>query len=218
MKKSSKIVCVSDTHGQAHKLDLPDGDILLHAGDFSGRGLITEFYQFFEWLTTQEKRYDHVVWICGNHDGFFVEEHGQEWLPKTFGTVPGVYLQESSYNAGGLNVYGVPHTPWFHDWAFNVNKEQAKEIWSKLPETTDVLLTHGPPRSYGDRTLDGELVGCPYLLGAIDRVKPKLAVYGHIHEGYGTYKHGKTRLINASTCTRAYRPTNKPIVVTIKHG
>lgn len=30
-----KIVCISDTHGRHWPLDIPDGDILIHAGDFT---------------------------------------------------------------------------------------------------------------------------------------------------------------------------------------
>jgi len=55
-------------------------------------------------------------------------------------------------------------------------------------------------------------VGCTELLDRIDQLKLKAHIFGHIHEGYGEYLRGETRLINASTCTVRYAPTNPPIV------
>lgn len=88
--------------------------------------------------------------------------------------------------------------------------------WMQIPEDTDVLITHGPPQGIGDEvTLGSECqnVGCVDLLHRIDQLSLNAHIFGHIHEGYGDYQRGKTRLINASTCTARYEPTNPPIVL-----
>jgi len=53
------------------------------------------------------------------------------------------------------------------------------------------------------------------LLHRIEQLSLKAHIFGHIHEGYGEYVHGNTRLVNASTCTARYVPTNPPIILDI---
>ena len=53
-----------------------------------------------------------------------------------------------------------------------------------IPDDTDILITHGPPLGYGDKCCSGQRAGCAELLSTVQlRVKPKLHVFGHIHEG-----------------------------------
>ena len=47
------------------------------------------------------------------------------------------------------------------------------------------MLTHGPPLNILDTTMDRLNVGCKHLLRAVERVKPRLHCFGHIHESYG---------------------------------
>ncbi len=90
--------------------------------------------------------------------------------------------------------------------------------WMKIPEDTDVLITHGPPKGIGDEALAGlwcQNVGCVDLLHRIKQLRLKAHIFGHIHEGYGEYTLGRTRLVNASTCTLWYVPENPSIVLDI---
>ena len=65
-----------------------------------------------------------------------------------------------------------------------------------IPKDTDILLTHGPPCSIGDKTIHGNHEGCVDLLNAVRRVKPKYHLFGHIHEAYGIDKIGDTIIVN----------------------
>jgi len=56
-------------------------------------------------------------------------------------------------------------------------------VWSKIPSGTDILITHGPPKGHGDANMSGLACGCEELLATIQRIKPALHVFGHIHEG-----------------------------------
>merc|ERR1712110_1333580 len=76
----------------------------------------------------------------------------------------------------------------------------------------DILITHGPPCGFGDRTSSGLRAGCDELLAAIEQRLVSVHLSGHIHEGYGCSADDVTLFINASTCTHSYRPTNPPIV------
>ena len=114
----------------------------------------------------------------------------------------------------GLEVWGSPWQPWFHDWAFNLERGAAlAEKWAMIPDSTDLLITHGPPHGILDACFDGRRVGCEELTRAVERVRPKLHVFGHIHEAYGVVDDGTTLFVNASNCNLRYRPANAPIVV-----
>lgn len=74
-----RIVCISDTHGQHIKLSVPDGDVLVHAGDFMAFGYAPkEIADFNHWLSTQPHRYKVV--IAGNHDVMIDGHAGQKHL------------------------------------------------------------------------------------------------------------------------------------------
>ena len=85
-----------------------------------------------------------------------------------------------------------------------------------IPPETDVLITHGPPYGILDEVLrDPRPVGCRNLLHRIEEIKPRVHVFGHIHEGYGQVRQNDTLFINASVLDVRYQPVNAPVVVEI---
>ena len=66
IKKCVRIVFISDTHSQHRGLwELPGGDVLIHAGDFTRYGLVSEVLQFNEWLATLPHRVSfHLQKVC----------------------------------------------------------------------------------------------------------------------------------------------------------
>lgn len=202
-----RLVCLSDTHSLHDRVRVPDGDVLIHAGDFCGRGDEENVRRFASWLWAQP--HEHKLVIAGNHDE--VLERDLALGASVFGDA---YLFESGVEIAGVRFWGAPWQPEFCNWAFNLSRGPAlAQRWAKIPDGTDVLITHGPPRRVLDKCLDGFFAGCDDLRDAIERVKPKVHVFGHIHEGYGTKRVGSTTFVNASLCTAAYQPTNAPIVV-----
>jgi Icc-related predicted phosphoesterase len=203
-----RIVCISDTHMFHDKLVIPDGDVLVHAGDLCGHGTVAEVQRFDTFLATLPHR--HKVVIAGNHDWCFQREPEAARAALAHAT----YLQDSGVVIDGLRFWGAPWQPEFLSWAFNLPLgPKLQEKWDLIPADTDVLVTHGPPFGVGDRCFDGREVGCPDLLAVIDRIGPKLHVAGHIHEGYGERRRGPTLCVNASSCDLRYRPVQPPIVV-----
>jgi predicted phosphohydrolase len=190
------------------RLTVPDGDVLLHSGDFCGAGSVKEarsFGAFFRSLP-----HAHKVVIAGNHDGCL--EADPTLAEEIFAGCH--YLFDSGAEVAGLSMWGAPWQPWFLDWAFNLPRgEPLREKWSRIPSGLDVLLTHGPPFGVLDTTARGDRVGCEELLVAVDRARPRIHVFGHIHEGYGVERRSATLHVNASTCTVAYQPTNAAIVI-----
>jgi Icc-related predicted phosphoesterase len=205
-----RLVVISDTHFMHDRIAIPDADMLVHCGDSLGHGTLEELAELDRFLGTLPHEYK--ILVAGNHDWCF--ERDPEAARRLVRNA--IYLEDAAVELGGTKFYGSPWQPWFLDWAFNLERgEPLREVWSKIPEDTEVLITHGPPYGVCDRTLRGELVGCEQLLERVQRVKPKLHLFGHIHEGYGTVQTDETLFVNASTCDVRYRPINQPIVLTI---
>jgi len=118
------------------------------------------------------------------------------------------YLQDQELNVLGFRIYGSPWQPEFYSWAFNLNRgDEIRAKWKAIPEGIDILITHGPPLGHGDECVIGDRAGCYDLLQEIEmRIKPKVHVFGHIHEGYGVTTNDVTMFINASTCNVRYNP------------
>ena len=218
MKK--RITFISDTHTKHDKVSgfLTGGDILVHAGDLTGRGYITEIENFMKWYDNINN-YDTKVFIAGNHDfGFQDDNEKLRGLLTGYKTID--YLEDELMMVGGdyedmIKIWGTPWQPEFHNWAFNLPRgEKLKEKWDMIPTNTDILITHGPPFGKLDYVpYDSVNVGCEELMKRVEEIKPKIHVFGHIHEGYGYVFDGNTHFINAAVLNGRYEFRNKPITV-----
>lgn len=207
-------MAISDTHNvPLRNLNLPEADLLVHAGDFSLRGKEREIESFNEELGVVKGKYKYgVVIIAGNHD--FMFQDNPSYARRLITNAR--YLQDSEVVIDGKRIYGSPWQPWFHDWAFNLPKdgEELREKWAAIPEGIDLLITHGPPYLIGDLVqrvmYPGEdpHVGCKHLARRVVEVAPKVHVFGHIHEARGSWQSQKTLYLNATTCDLQYRPIN----------
>ena len=194
--------------------EMPKADVIIHAGDFSNIGHQIDAIKFFNWFNALD--YKHRIVIAGNHD-IFMEKGNDSEIRMT--VPPDVtYLKESGVTIDGIKFWGSPYQPEFMNWAFNVPRgEEIKKHWDKIPEGTDVLITHGPPKDVLDFCPNWEVrgafvnVGCEELRKAVDRIKPKVHVFGHVHYPGGDHKEvDGTLFINAAICNEAYAPINKP--------
>lgn len=188
-----RLVALADTHGFHRRLDVPDGDVLVHAGDLTRSGTLAQLEAVADWMRDLPHR--HKVLIAGNHD-FAFQRQPQAARALFHGLT---YLCDSEVELEGVRFWGAPWQPRFFDWAFNLRRGPELDAkWSLIPEGIDVLVTHGPPAGYGDRCHDGMRVGCEDLLRHLKRVQPSINVFGHIHEDRGEWKLGRTRVINAT--------------------
>jgi Icc-related predicted phosphoesterase len=205
-----RLVLLADTHGFHRDINIPEGDVVIFAGDICSYGDLSELDDFNAFLCQLPHKYKIVV--AGNHD-FCLERYPQQSKSRLTNAI---YLQDQAITLLGIKFYGSPWQPEFMNWAFNLPPGDAlKQKWDLIPEDTEVLITHSPPYGFGDLTPGAEHAGDSELLDAIKRVKPIINVFGHIHEGYGSYKFGRTKLINASICDGLYQPLNSPVLVTI---
>ena len=216
-----KITFISDTHTKHHQItsQLPGGDLIICAGDFSSRGLEHEVDGFFDWFNGLEN-YTNKIVIAGNHELMFEDDPMLakdiiSYYPKV------TYLQDDLEVIGddyssSVKVWGSPWQPEFYDWAFNLPRggEELKEKWDMIPPNMDILITHGPPWGHLDTVVGQSTnLGCELLAEKIKVLKPKIHVFGHIHSGYGYKFHEGTHYFNAAVLGEDYIFTQKPMTV-----
>lgn len=209
-----KLVLISDTHCKLNQIEIPDGDILIHSGDATFQGTVSEVAVFGVHMQRMKEKFPKgIIFIPGNHDWGF--QLNSTLFRDIMGDVK--VLIDESIVIDGIKIYGSPVTPWFNNWAFNVYRGDAiKKYWDAIPDDTNILVTHGPPFGILDEVADGEHVGCEELMKRIRELKQmKLHCFGHIHGSYGQYELDGVKYINASSCTERYQPFNPPIVLEI---
>ncbi len=166
-----ELLHISDTHGLHKKLiDLPKADVIVHTGDFTEDGYEEEAKDFIEWFSNLP--YAHKIFISGNHD-FGINESTFDHLPDNMH-----YLCNSGIIIDGIKFYGMPMV-YDDDIDF-------LEFMNRIPDDTDVLLTHQAPLGILDQQ-DGINYGDYTLYKRVIAIEPKYHLFGHIHHTKDTY-------------------------------
>ncbi|CAD8141568.1 unnamed protein product [Paramecium pentaurelia] len=221
-EKELKFVCLSDTHTK-HPNILEKGDVLIHCGDFTNGGDYRDVKCFNQWLDKQTG-FKYKIIIAGNHDLCFdplrFPQHYQDqkaqrqmnYLKNNF-----IYLENSEVDIEGYKIWGSPHSLEYWNGSFQITPYQAKNIWDRINDNTDIVLTHGPPFGHGDMAQSevNRNVGDEYLFQRIKQIKPKYHIFGHIHEGYGQSQEDGITFINCAYLKKNYSVGNKPITFTL---
>lgn len=207
--KKLKIIAFSDTHSRRPWFRIPEGDVLIFAGDMTLHGRLDEVVKFNEFLGRLP--HPHKLVIAGNHDTCFQTYPAESRARLT----NAIYLEDQSVTIQGVEFYGTPWQPVFRDMAFNLPREALRAKWDQIPASTDVLITHTPPHGRHDRTFFGSRVGCRELREAVERLQPALHLFGHIHEAHGQSTNGQTVFANVSICNLIYMPVRRPFVYTL---
>lgn len=211
-----KIVCISDTHDQnlSTKFLIPDGDILIHAGDLCAVG---DEPDRFEKMGKHLARLPHLFkfYVPGNHDRMaysnleavieILKSHGVHTL---FGDQKDVY---------GLKIWG---TGWLQPTHFAKRSEYAGdfvEYMERCPENIDILVTHQPPYGILDLSrVTREHIGSTVLYWQImRRIRPKVHIFGHNHSGHGVQEIDGIKFVNAALCNDENKPYAQPIVIEV---
>lgn len=202
--KRTRFVCISDTHNTIPSL--PKGDVLIHAGDLTNQGTYSELRKAVKWIAAAD--FEAKIVIAGNHDitldDAFYAEHGlyfhnqspedprlcQELLDHPSITYlkhesAQIKLKDPNGPHTQFSVFGSPYSPAKGLWAFGYAPEEAPMIWSQIPLDTDVLITHTPPKYHVDEAQNRRASGCEVLRNELWRIRPRLAICGHVHEARG---------------------------------
>lgn len=214
-----EITCIADLHGFLP--ELPGGDLLIVAGDLTARHTEREFYDFSDWIRSQE--YEDKIVIGGNHDTWINLEADAWDIDNWCDTGEFEYLCDSGTELeNGLKIWGTPWTLTFPGinprcTAFTGTEEELATKFAMIPNDIDILISHGPPFAVFD-TVRETPNSIPISTGSISlskelmRIIPKLHIFGHIHEHGGKSGWmGNIQCVNCSHVNEHYKPVNKPV-------
>ncbi|OFV93784.1 MAG: hypothetical protein A3G76_03750 [Acidobacteria bacterium RIFCSPLOWO2_12_FULL_65_11] len=225
-----RIVALSDQHG--HLPDIPPCDLLIIAGDvcpdrfgpFWAMHAPEQQRSWFDrhvrpWLAEVPATHKLLTW--GNHDwcGQACSFHGDR--PAKTSTGLQILVDEETTVAVRDESISVWATPWsnqFMKWAFMKAPKALEAVYAGIPAGVDILVSHQPPYGIGDRAFDlgtgrVEHLGSRELLAAIARVRPRLVVCGHIHDGHGHVNYEGIPVYNVSLVDERYRVVHQPTVI-----
>jgi Icc-related predicted phosphoesterase len=198
-----KIWHLSDTHTLHDNLEVPkDVGLIIHSGDCSNSKspYINEqqVLDFIEWYSKINKEYK--IYVAGNHD---CSLEARLVTKQHFTDAGIIYLENEYIDILGLRIWGSPYTPSFFNWAFMKARHKLYDIWATIPEDTDIVVTHGPPKGILDLSYDKngklEYCGCESLRKRIYNINPKLHLFGHIHDNEDNFNAGTRTLPGRQT-------------------
>ena len=202
-----RIVLLADTHRQHRKLTIPECDLLIHAGDFcsfekNDEAVLADAEEWFAELPAQK-----CLAVGGNHDFLL---HRKEF---TFNQV--TILQDQLLEWEGLSIYGSPWIPDLSRFAYHLQADELLAKWQAIPSNIDILITHTPPWGILDLRCERIMpLGCRHLADELKRIKPRLHVFGHVHESHGELHQDGTHFVNAAVAGGPdLQIRNKPTVV-----
>jgi len=228
-----RMVIISDTHASHSSLNIPDGDLLIHAGDFTHEGTTREVKEFVEW-TLAQPRFDKIIIIAGNHEFGLDAITPQIYIDKFLRQEPlGVrelqlgilksleyieYLEDRMITYKGIQIYGSPWQPSKSNKAFQRDQDFLQNKWLDIPNSAHVLITHTPPFGLMDRARKTEeSCGCTSLNKRVYELSQhglKIHIFGHIHEGYGHKFDHSSGFLSINACSfQKGRSALNPVVV-----
>ena len=236
---------ISDLHGFYPQLE--GGDLLIVAGDLTAKDEIKQYFQFFKWIGNQNYNKKIVIAgnhdnLAQKEDILSIAKADFEYLQDS-GTEFTIEEDDLELEMCGIHptkertfkIWGSPWTKTFEGMnprckAFTVDTEdELMDKWDMIPDKVDILITHSPPYGILDEVATDVFieahqcdrlmhVGSKTLYGWLKYFeRPKLHVFGHVHEGYGRgefftgYDSIPVISVNASHVNEYYRPVNKPI-------
>lgn len=199
-----KIWHIGDTHTYHDLLKIPNGiDMVIHSGDcsnprdpYNNESEVREFINWFKSLPIKYK-----IYVAGNHDTSIEKKLVTK---KDFEDYNIIYLENEYVEIEGLKIFGSPHTPQFGNWAFMKSREKLERFWrNAIHEQADIVITHGPPKGVLDKSYhkSGRMEACGdrSLLNRMFELKPKLCLFGHIHNCEDIINAGTLKFSNYET-------------------
>jgi Icc-related predicted phosphoesterase len=199
-----KIWHIGDTHTYHKLLEIPEGiDMVIFSGDCSNPrspyNNEPEVRDFIHWFKTLPIKYK--IFVAGNHDSSI---ESKLVTKEDFEAYNIIYLENEDITIEGLKIWGSPHTPTFGNWCFMKQRSKLDKVWKSIPDDTDIVVVHGPPKGILDlaysRNHELEFCGCSALKKRIlNMPNLKLVCFGHIHNNDDIINAGTVKLSRQDT-------------------
>lgn len=220
------VCAISDLHG--YLPEIKPCELLLICGDivpleYQGNSNKTNKWfnkTFRDW--TEQIDCKKILFIAGNHE-LRVENHTDKYKTLFPEHNKATYLKDSEYIYEGsdgksYSIYGTPWCQVFGNWAFMAVDPELEEIYSHIPESLDILMTHDAPYGVSDVLLQkdcpwatGEHIGNKPLRKAILEKNPTFVLHGHLHSTSHEFESlGKSKVINCSLKDEFYNVVYEP--------
>lgn len=215
-----RIVATSDTHEPFPASFVPDGDVLIHAGDLMQSGYITEWDSRVESLRALPHKLK--ILVAGNHDihmGLYAGPALQDLrragvhvlgMPTGIDTVtimPDLTLQPNG-NGKGVRLLGLPMVHNLPRWAFNFSDDFLNE-YMENKKRADIVISHCPPAGVLDMNF-----GIKAYRRYLEEMEPDIWICGHIHEHGGESQVVKrTTVYNVAAMDRNYDRVTPPTII-----
>lgn len=203
-----RLVIISDTHTLHEQLGELSGDVLIHCGDMCNGFLPDrrDIERMDDWFLRQE--FDLILCTGGNHDLIAEEWHHRGATVFQNAT----YLVDEAIEFQGVKFYAAPWIPKLDGWAYFQADDELSEKWERIPDDTNVLITHTPPFRILDRNPANKPQGCSFLRSRLEELESlRLHAFGHIHESYGVHDVGDVKFVNAAL--QRAKVLREPVVV-----
>jgi Icc-related predicted phosphoesterase len=206
-----RVVVIGDTHEHHRDLVIPDGNLLIHAGDITRNSFSSRAIQDFnDWL--RHLPHQHKIVIPGNHDYGLADPAWQKLITSA------ILLINNGVELMGLKFWGTPITPVDHGHFGGATAADREAQFRRIPDGTNILISHGPPHGILDQEHTSSTAqGCHELLAAVTRIKPMAHLFGHIHAAYGRIQTADTLFVNCAVADRSGRPVRYPQVIDLRH-
>ncbi len=194
-----RLICLADTHNKHRDIAIPEGDVLIHAGDCTDGGTRNETENFLDWFSRQPHK--HKILVPGNHDFYFEKTENLKKVPENIHL-----LIDKGIEIEGRFFWGSPVTPGAGNWAYSRERGQdIKKHWNLIPKNTQILITHTPPYGILDEIRRGIKLGCEELPGILKIIQPTHHLFGHIHHSAGSVSLSGIQYCNLSILDERFR-------------
>ena len=191
------------THTYHDLLQVPDDvDMVIHSGDCSNPrdpyANESEVRCFLTWFHSLNIKYK--IYVAGNHDSSIEKGLVDK---QTFTDLGITYLENDFTIIEGIKIWGSPNTPTFGNWCFMKARDKISRVWEHIPDDTDIIIAHGPPKGILDFSYSREGVfercGCSALMKRVIKIQPTLCLFGHIHNCEDVINAGTVKLSSYKT-------------------
>lgn len=207
-----RIACLSDTHGLLPPVEAFEGaDLVLHAGDIGPDRNVQRFIneELWPWVRAVRNQ-DIPVWLTlGNHDNPF-EYSIHPDLP---------IITDDVVVVGSYKIWLSPWSPQFGNWHWMTDESRLSDLYRRIPQDCDIIVSHTPPYQMCDQNVGGEHCGSKALrvrLRELSRAKRELdgwpiVVCGHIHEAKGYKSSEFAHVYNVTSLDEYYQPRTEMV-------